>query len=61
MLLTSTEAAAKLKVSRTTIWRMVVAGELPAVTLRHGVRKLVRIREEALEALLRGASGEERP
>jgi len=50
-LLTLKKAAECLGVSRTTIWRMVRDGRLPALMLPQGTR---RIKESSIEAILQG-------
>lgn len=50
-LLTFSDAAKELSVSRQTIWRMAIDGRLPTVEIRPGTR---RIPSAALTALLKG-------
>jgi excisionase family DNA binding protein len=52
---TVAEAAALLKVSRSTVWRWIEAGRLPARRLG---KRTIRIREEDLESLERPAKAE---
>jgi excisionase family DNA binding protein len=57
-LLTPAQAAARLGVSRDHVYRMVAAGELPAVRLGSGAKAPIRIRPEDLEALTGRDAGE---
>ena len=53
-LLTLREVAARLQISRATLGRLIDAGIIPAIVLvEHPHRRLLRVREEALEAALR--------
>jgi excisionase family DNA binding protein len=47
-LLTAGETASYLKVARSTVWRLVEAGQLPAVRLG----KVVRVRKSSLDAYI---------
>jgi excisionase family DNA binding protein len=56
-LLTVPEVAARWKVSRSTVWRRIAAGELPAVRIGSGPHAPVRVDPAALDDFLHGASG----
>ena len=54
-LLTVEESAKLLRVSPTTIWRLVQSGQLPAIRVG---RKALRIRKSDLQAMVRPATEE---
>jgi excisionase family DNA binding protein len=51
-LLTTDEVAERLQVNRKTVYRLIWAGQLPAVKLASRGRGALRVREDELEAWL---------